>query len=86
MTSLHFCYVFYADILLNGFDAAIDGYTLACVMKTWKNKKEKEEFRNDCEIFSKTAKAIDDLLKTTMEEQKGWLELQDEFEKVLKKN
>ena len=75
------------DILLNGFDAANDGYTLACLIKTWKTKEEEEEeFKNDCEIFSKTAKAIDELLNTTMEEQKGWLELQDEFENVLKEN
>ena len=47
-------------------------------------EKEREEFENEVEIFSKTAKAIDELLETTMEEREKWLELQDDFEKFIK--
>ena len=50
-----------------------------------RNEKDKEEFKNDIEMLSKTAKAIDELLKTTMEEREDWLELQDNFEKDLKR-
>ena len=49
------------------------------------NGKDKEEFKNDIEIFSKAAKAIDELLETTMDERENWLELQDEFEKALRR-
>ena len=50
-----------------------------------RNEKDKKEFKIDCEMFSKTAKAIDELLGTTMEEREKWLELQDDFEKALRK-
>ena len=50
-----------------------------------RNEKDIEEFKSDCEIFSKTAKAIDELLETTTEEREKWLEMQDEFEKKLRR-
>ena len=36
-------------------------------------------------MFSKTAKAIDELLETTMEERAKWLKCQDDFEKALRR-
>ena len=47
------------------------------------NKKHKEEFKNEAEMFSKTLKSIDELLETTTEEREFWLEYQDDFEKTL---
>ena len=72
---------FYEGIL-HGFAAAISGFEFASRAK---NEKDKEEFKNDCELFSKTAKAIDELLETIMEERTKWLELQDDFEKALRR-
>ena len=73
---------FFKDILLPCFNCASIGFQLASLMR---NEKDKEEFKNDIEMLSKTAKAIDELLKTTMEEREDWLELQDNFEKDLKR-
>ena len=44
------------------------------------NEKDKEEFKNDCEIFSKAAKYIDELLKTTIKEREEWLGLENNRE------
>ena len=76
-TSTH---LIYEGILQPGFNTAFYGFKLASDVK---NEKDKEEFKNDCELFSKTAKAIDELLETTMEERERWLELQDKFETIL---
>ena len=73
---------FYEEILMPGFDAAIGGFKLASLVR---KENDKEEFKNDCEMFSKTAKGIDELLETTMEEREKWLKLQDEFEKALRR-
>ena len=73
---------FYEEILIPGFEAAIYGFRLASLVR---KENDKEEFKNDTEMFSKTAKAIDELLETTMEEREKWLELQDDFEKVLRR-
>ena len=72
---------FYEGIL-DGFTAAYSGFTLASFIV--RNEKDKEEFKNDCELFSKTAKGIDELLETTMEERERWVKLQDDFEKALR--
>ena len=79
MTSTHH---FYEGILIPGFALAINGFQLASGVG---NEKDKEEFKNDCELFSKTAKAIDELLETIMEERTKWLELQDDFEKAMRR-
>ena len=73
---------FYEGIL-HGFAAAKCGFTLASIFV--RNEKDKEEFKNDCEMFTKTAKAIDELLETTMEEREKWLKFQDVFEKALRR-
>ena len=75
-------YTLFYEVILKGFYAATTGFTLASNLG---NERDKEEFKNDSEMFSKTAKAIDDLLETTMEEREGWLELQDDFEKALRR-
>ena len=74
--------IFYKGSLLSGFNAALSGFKMASNVR---NEKDIKEFKNDCEIFSKTAKAIDELLETTMEEREKWLEMQDEFEKKLRR-
>ena len=68
------------EVILTGFTAAIMGFVLASDPSLINNEKNKEEFKNECEIFSKAAKDIDELLKTTMEEREGWLELENEKE------
>ena len=65
-----------------GFDAAIGGFKLASLVR---KENDKEEFKNDCEKFSKTAKAINEMLETTMEESENWLKCQDKFEKALRR-
>ena len=45
---------------------------------------DKEEFKNDCEKFSNAAEAIDEMLKTTLEERENLLKLKAEFENVLR--
>merc|ERR1712078_930397 len=72
--ALSFLY-FFAN---HGFSAANLGFKLA-----W-NKGDKEEFKKDSKMFSKTAKEIDELLETTMEEREKWLEFQNDFEKNIK--
>ena len=67
--------------IMKGFEAANSGFMLASFVR---NEKDKEEFKNECEIFSKAAKDIDELLKTTMEERAKWLECQERFEKALR--
>ncbi len=74
-------YTTFYEGILDGFTAAYDGFRLAFFIV--RNGKDAEEFKNDCELFSKTAKAIDELLETTMEERVRWLKLQDDFEKAL---
>ena len=61
-------YTPFYKVVIHGFKAANIG--LLCVS----NERDEEEFRKDGEMFSKTAKAIDDLLGTTMEEREKWLE------------
>ena len=68
--------------MIPGFTAAITGFQLASFVR---NERDKEEFKNDCEMFSKTGKAIHELLEFTMEEREELLELQDDFEKVLRR-
>ena len=67
---------------MKGFEAANCGLHLAWFVR---NEKDKEEFKNDCEMFSKTAKAINEMLETTMEESENWLKCQDKFEKALRR-
>ena len=67
---------------MKGFDFAISGLYLSSLVR---NEKDKEEFKNDCEMFSKTGKAINELLETNMEEREGWLKMQDHFEKALRR-
>ena len=64
---------FYA-VVAGGFGAANLGIELASLVK---HEKDKQEFKNECEIFSKTAKAIDELLDTTMEEREIWLQFKN---------
>ena len=77
LTSIHL----FNEVILDGLRRAHIGFSFASLLR---NEEDKEEFKNDSEMFSNTAKAIDDLLETTMEEREGWLELQDDFEKILK--
>lgn len=72
---------FLYQFTLKGFDVANSGFKLASFAR---NEKDKKEFKVDCEMFSKTAKAIHELLGTTMAEREEWLESQDDFEKALR--
>ena len=58
-------------VVVNGFGYAKYGFNLASLVR---NEKDKDEFKNNCEMFSKAAKGIDELLETTMEEREDWLE------------
>ena len=62
---------------MKGFGAAI------CGLETVTNQTDKEEFKSDCEKFSNAAKAIDEMLETTMEERYYWLVLQAKFQNIL---
>ena len=79
MTSTHH---FYEGILIPGFVVAINGFQLASGVG---NERDKEEFKNYCEMFYKTGKAINEMLETTMEEREYWLKCQDKFEKALRR-
>ena len=63
---------------MKGFLAAI------CGLQAARNQVDKEEFKNDCEKFSNAAEAIDEMLKTTLEERENLLKLKAEFENVLR--
>ena len=83
LTSIH---LFYLKVLLDGLQTATSGFEMAGLARPgsgiW-NEKHKEEFKNDAEMFSKTAKSIDELLETTREEREMWLHYQENFEKAL---
>ena len=66
--------LFYKGPILSGFAAANFGFLVLA-----RNEKDKEEFKKDSEMFSKTGEAIDELLGSTMEERERWLQLQNEF-------
>ena len=78
MTSTHH---FYEEILILGLIDAVDGFVFASLVK---NERDKEEFKKDIEMFSKTAKAIDELLGTTKKERENWQKCQDKLKEVLK--
>ena len=75
---------------MDGFEAALIGYKSASLkiiqsVEIEESQREKEECKKDCELFSKTAKAIDWMLETTWYERENWLGVQDEFEEALRK-
>ena len=71
-------YTPFHKVVTHGFSAANLGFKFAL------NERDKQEFNKDSKMFSKTAKAIDELLETTMEEREKWLEFQNDFEKNIK--
>ena len=78
MTSKHLFY----EVIMKGWKAALFGFQLA----SWvRNEKAEEEFKNDNEMFSNTAKKIDEKLETSMEEREEWRKVQDAFEKTLRR-
>ena len=67
-------YTSFYEVTLLGFGVANVAFMVASQAR---NERDIEELKNDIEIFSKAAKAIDELLETTKEEREKWLELQD---------
>ena len=63
-------YTPFHKVVFLGLNAANIGFKFTSLMIM--SDSDKEEFKKDGEMFSKTAKAINELLETTMEERDGW--------------
>ena len=73
-------YFLYGDILLAGMMTAAIG---CMFMAKLDFQKIRDEFKSEYEVFSKAAKAIDEMLGTTTEERFQWQKTQNYFEKIL---